>query len=72
MIAGTIGRWNPKGYAFVTRDDGGPNIFIHARQMAEAGIVPQDTGVLNIRVSFDIATRQEDGKFYAHSVKRLP
>jgi cold shock CspA family protein len=61
MFAGTIGKWNPKGYAFITRDDGGPNLFVHANALDGPDT---DTGVYGRRVSFDIGTRH-DGKLYA-------
>jgi cold shock CspA family protein len=59
-------KWNPRGFVFATRDDGG-TIFVHAHQLQEAGI-DTDTGVFGLRITFDIGVRG-DGKSYAFNVR---
>jgi cold shock CspA family protein len=55
---GKLQKWNPRGFTFVTRDDSQPSVFCHAKAIEAAGM-QADTGVLNVRIGFDIATRSD-------------
>jgi cold shock CspA family protein len=66
---GRILKYHERGWAFIKREDGQPDVFLHANEMQAAGI-SADTGVLNVRVSFRIRQRA-DGKPYAVDVEVL-
>jgi cold shock protein len=54
-ITGTVKWFNPaKGYGFITRDDGGKDVFVHFSAIQSAGFRTLDEGQ---RVEFEV----EDG-----------
>lgn len=56
-----------KGYGFITPDDGGKDVFVHASALEKAGI----TGGLQEGqiVDFDVATDKRSGKVVAANLR---
>jgi CspA family cold shock protein len=50
-LTGTIKKFTDRGFGFITRDDDGPNVFIHHSVLAAAGIAELVAGD---RVEFEI------------------
>ncbi len=49
MATGTVKWFNPaKGYGFIARDDGGPDLFVHSSSVADGTLNEGD------RVEFDV------------------
>ena len=68
-LQGKLQRFNPRGFVFIVRDDNQPNLFCHANQLEDAGI-DADTGVLGLRVEFEVGTSL-DGRTYATAIEKL-
>jgi CspA family cold shock protein len=66
---GTVKFFNAnKGYGFIKPDDGGSDVFVHARDLQSAG-VPQL--VEGMRVGFDLETDPRRGKTKAGRLRLL-
>ena len=63
---GKLQKWNERGFSFIERDDGGPNLFAHAYELRG---IPADTGCFGVRVEFDVGERP-DGRLFAKDVRR--
>jgi CspA family cold shock protein len=57
-----------RGYGFIKPDDGGPDVFLHASALEQAGIRNLLEGA---RISFDVAIDQRKSKTNAQNVKLL-
>jgi len=66
MFTGTIKTWNSgRGFGFVQRDGGEPDVFVHVSAMAGSGKVLSE----GQRVSFDVAVDARNGKLAASNVR---
>jgi cold shock protein len=57
MATGTV-KWfsNEKGYGFITRDEGGEDLFVHFSAIAGSGFKTLDEGA---KVSFEVTQGQK-------------
>jgi cold shock protein len=70
MPTGTVRFFLPqKGYGFIAPDDGGPDVFVHVRDLQKAGMREPHLGR---RVSYEIALSERTGKPRAEALKELP
>lgn len=68
MTKSTVKAFNTtKGYGFITPDEGGPDIFMHANALEKAELLELKLGA---RVSFDTAISR-DGKMRAENLRLL-
>jgi|SoiMethySBSTD1v2_1073268.scaffolds.fasta_scaffold883066_2 cold shock CspA family protein len=68
MKGGKIRRWfDDKGFGFVKRDGGGPDLFLHRHQVIASGVDPYDINE-NVRVYFDVA-KDKSGRDVAVNIK---
>ena len=66
-ITGTVKWFNPaKGYGFITRDDGGKDVFVHFSAIQTQGFRTLDEGQ---KVTFEVTTGQ-NGKLQASNVRK--
>lgn len=66
MSTGTVKWFNgQKGYGFITPDDGGADVFVHATALEKAGLRFLNE---NDKVSYDLIT--EKGKTSAGNLKK--
>jgi cold shock protein len=56
-----------RGYAFVTQENGGPDVFLHMSQVSKAGLNGIEKGD---RISFDLAPGR-NGRTQAENIKLL-
>jgi CspA family cold shock protein len=56
-----------RGFGFIGRDDGGPDVFVHARQVREAGL---DTLREGQRLEFELGTSR-DGRPRAENLLEI-
>ena len=69
MPSGIVKYWNDeRGFGFIKSDDGGPDTFVHVRQIESAGIGPVDVGD---RLAFEIATNPRTGRPEATELRLL-
>ena len=69
MATGVVKMFNvDRGYGFIKPDDGGPDVFLHASALEQAGIGSLPIGS---RLSFDVVMDQRKGKTSAQNVKLL-
>jgi CspA family cold shock protein len=63
MATGTIKFWKAdKGFGFLKRDDGGPDVFVHMNQLSYTGITePRASDVFQ----FDVGSNPRDGRLQA-------
>ena len=67
MPTGTVANFKDEsGYGFIRPDDGGANIFVHARHIANADGLKKDQ-----RVSFEVVTDDRRNKPRADKVRVL-
>jgi CspA family cold shock protein len=69
MLIGTVVRWDhKKGFGFIERDDGAPDVFVHCCALRDrsADFLPIGT-----RVQFDIETDERKNKLRAIWVAEL-
>lgn len=65
MLYGTIKNWNDdRGFGFILRDDGQPDIFAHIKFFA-TGVRPSE----GLRVQFEIVTDARSGRPRADNVR---
>lgn len=57
-----------KGFGFITRDDGEPDMFVHVTAVQDAGM---DTLLADQRVSFDVGTNSRTGRTKAVNLRVL-
>jgi len=70
MPTGTVRFFLPqKGYGFIAPDDGGLDMFVHARDLQKAGMREPHVGR---RVSYEIKLSERAGKPRAEALKELP
>ncbi|MCK1317146.1 cold shock domain-containing protein [Bradyrhizobium sp. 23] len=51
-VTGSLKLWDrARGYGFITRDDGGADVFLHSKQIARSGMNSPSVGD---RLSFDL------------------
>ena len=63
MIQGKIKKWNSdRGFGFITPDEGGPDIFVHASEFESAGLDPPTEGD---RIAYEMKAEQRSGKLAA-------
>ena len=57
---GTV-KWfsDQKGFGFITPEDGGPDVFVHASQVERAGMPPLNEGQ---KVSYEVKADPRNGK----------
>ncbi len=66
MQTGTVKFFNSdRGFGFIKPDDGGADVFVHIRQVANTTEALQE----NQRVSFEIGTDARKGKTQAEGVR---
>jgi CspA family cold shock protein len=69
MATGVVKMFNgDRGYGFIKPDDGGPDVFLHASALEQAGIGSLPIGT---KLSFDVVMDQRKGKTSAQNVKLL-
>jgi cold shock protein len=56
-----------RGFGFVSRDDGGHDVFFHRTRLCDIGLLPTK----GMRVSYQIITDQRTGKLAAVDVKPI-
>jgi CspA family cold shock protein len=67
MAHGTVKWFNPtKGYGFIAPDDGGKDMFVHARAVERAGMTGLNEGQ---KVSFDVIADRRTGKSSAENLR---
>ena len=67
MRTGTVKFYNSqKGYGFISPDDGGKDVFVHATALERAGIMGLREGQ---KVSFDTATDSRSGKLAVRTIE---
>ena len=60
MATGTVKWFNPaKGYGFITPDEGGKDVFVHATALERAGMRGLREGQ---KISYELQTDQRTGK----------
>jgi CspA family cold shock protein len=65
MPTGTVANFKDEsGYGFIRPDDGGANVFVHARHIANADALKKDQ-----RVSFEVVTDDRRNKPRADQVR---
>lgn len=68
MATGTVKFFNQeKGFGFITPDDGGTDVFVHATALLQAGGSLQD----GQKVSYDVGLDRKTGKSRAENVRKL-
>jgi cold shock CspA family protein len=69
MSTGIVKVWKPEGYGFISPDDRAPTVFLHKRDLRNAGydyVVPEQ------RIEFDLQeNRNKPGKFMAKNIRLL-
>jgi CspA family cold shock protein len=67
MPQGTVKWFNgQKGYGFIQRDDGGPDVFVHISAVERAGMQGLNEGQ---RVLFDVVANPKTGKSSADNLR---
>ena len=67
MVKGTVKFYNDaKGYGFITPDDGGKDVFVHASALERAGIHRLSEGQ---KVSFDTEPDRRSGKVAVSNIQ---
>lgn len=67
MNVGTVKFFNTtKGFGFITRDDGQPDVFVHISAVERSGMRGLAEGQ---KVSFEIVTDRRSGKAAAENLK---
>lgn len=62
-LAGVLSHWNyDRGFGFIARDDGGPDVFVHFTELAKAGRKHPQEGD---RYGFEVATDPKSGRLRA-------
>lgn len=68
-MIGKISKWvSGRGFGFIQRDDGGPDIFVHWRALSDRS---RDCLSVGTRVSFEIGADASSGKPRAINVTAL-
>jgi cold shock protein len=69
MPSGSVKWFDPiKGYGFIVRDDGGPDVFVHVIQVERCGLDTLKTGD---QVRFDLVPSRKAGEFEATTIELL-
>jgi cold shock protein len=69
MINGTVKFFNAtKGFGFITRDDGGQDVFVHASAAERSGLHTLNEGQ---KLSFEIVADRRTGKSAAENLQVL-
>ncbi|KAA0970997.1 cold-shock protein [Aureimonas fodinaquatilis] len=69
MTTGTVKFFNTtKGYGFISPDDGGADIFVHATAVERAGLQPLTEGQ---KIGFEIVTDRRSGKSAADNLQAV-
>ena len=69
MATGVVKFFNTdKGYGFIKPDEGGQDVFVHAREVERAGLSTLAEGM---RLGFDIETDPKKGKTKAGRLRLL-
>jgi len=67
MTTGTVKFYNDqKGFGFITPDEGGTDVFVHATALERAGMQGLSEGQ---KVSYDTAIDQRSGKTAVDNIK---
>jgi CspA family cold shock protein len=69
MLTGTVKMISERGFGFLKKDGGGPDVFVHASTVQEEHLIPWPLQV-GARVSFEVATRG-NGRQQACNVRLL-
>ncbi len=68
MATGIVKFFNSeKGYGFIKPDDGGPDVFVHVRQVERSGVVGLTQGM---HIGFEVEAKR-DGKSEATNIRVL-
>jgi cold shock protein len=69
MATGTVKFFNPnKGFGFIARDDGSPDVFVHVSAVERAGMQSLAEGQ---KVSFDVVMDPRKGKTNADNLRAV-
>ena len=69
MRTGTVKFYNgQKGYGFISPDDGGKDVFVHATALERAGIMGLVEGQ---KIGFEVQTDRRSGKDAAANLKQV-
>ena len=69
MPQGTVKWFNgQKGYGFIQRDDGGPDVFVHISAVERAGMQGLNEGQ---KVFFDVVANPKTGKSSADNLRTV-
>jgi cold shock protein len=67
MPTGRVKSYEPhNGYGFIIPDDGGEDVFVHAKAVERAGMWVLSVGQ---RLSYELRPRKQDGKCSAENLK---
>ena len=69
MPSGSVKWFDPiKGYGFIVRDDGGPDVFVHVAQLGRCGLDTLKTGD---KVAFELVSNRQSNKAEAAFIRLL-
>lgn len=69
MATGTVKFFNhTRGFGFITPDEGGNDVFVHASAVERAGMPPLNEGQ---KLSFDVEMDQRSGKSAAANLQAV-
>ena len=69
MATGTVKFFNSqKGFGFIVKDGGGPDVFVHISAVERAGMSTLNEGQ---KVSFDIEADRKNGKSAAANLRSV-
>jgi cold shock protein len=69
MPSGSVKWFDPiKGYGFIVRDDGGPDVFVHVAQLERCGLDALKTGD---EVAFELVANRKVNKTEAAVIRLL-
>eukprot|EP00408_Alexandrium_pacificum_P027128 CAMPEP_0171184472 /NCGR_PEP_ID=MMETSP0790-20130122/15806_1 /TAXON_ID=2925 /ORGANISM="Alexandrium catenella, Strain OF101" /LENGTH=79 /DNA_ID=CAMNT_0011649469 /DNA_START=10 /DNA_END=246 /DNA_ORIENTATION=- len=67
MPSGTMMRWNEKGFGFIKPDDGGDDVFCHAKDLADGEGSVQEGDKCRYKIAYD----ERKGKDHAVECEKV-